>query len=110
MIDINKTLFVVSSTINLSVENTETIFKVVGVADNMERAKEILKEEVEYFFISYNERFVSEDPNEFYGADEPLSVDNKDHFPNAEWYVMNDQDLGVFCEVKIEEKKLNSNS
>ena len=110
MIDINKTLFVVSSTINLSVEDTETIFKVVGVADNMERAKEILKDEVENFFISYNERFVSEDPNEFYGADEPLSVDNKDHFPNKEWYVMNDQDLGVFCEVKIEEKKLNSNS
>ena len=107
MIDINKTLFVVSSTINLSVENTETIFKVVGVADNMERAKEILKEEVEYFFISYNERFVSEDPNEFYGADEPLSVDNKDHFPNPVRYKMRDTNLGVFCEVKITERVLN---
>ena len=108
MIDINKTIFVVSSSINLSVEDTETVFKVVGVADNMERAKEILKEEVENFFISYNERFVSEDPDEFYGADESLSVDNKDHFPNNEWYVMKDPDLGVFCEVKIDEKILNS--
>ena len=106
----NNTLFVVTSSINLSTEDTETVFAVVGVADNKERAKEMLKEEVSYFFVSYNERFVSEDPDEFYGADEPLSVDNKDHFPNAEWYVMNDQDLGVFCEVKIEEKKLNSNS
>ena len=106
----NKSIFVVTSSVNLSTEDTETIFEVVGVADNMERAKEILKEEVENFFISYNERFVSEDPDEFYGADEPLSVDNKDHFPNKEWYRMRDQDLGVFCEVKIEEKKLNSNS
>ena len=106
----NNTLFVVTSSINLSTDDTETIFEVVGVADNKERAKELLKEEVKRFFESYNERFVSEDPDEFYGADEPLSVDNKDHFPNAEWYVMNDQDLGVFCEVKIEEKKLNSNS
>ena len=104
----NKTLFVVTSSINLSVEDTETIFDVVGVADNKERAKEMLKEEVEQFFISYNERFVSEDPDEFYGADEPLSIDNKDHFPNTEWYRMIDANLGVFCEVKIEEKKLNS--
>ena len=107
MIDNNNTLFVVSSTINLSVEDTETVFKVVGVADNMERAKEILKEEVENFFISYNERFVSEDPNEFYGADEPLSVDNKDHFPNPVRYKMRDAHLGVFCEVKITERVLN---
>ena len=106
----NKSLFVVTSSINLSTDDTQTVFAVVGVADNKERAKEMLKEEVAHFFVSYNERFVSEDPDEFYGADEPLSVDNKDHFPNAEWYVMNDQDLGVFCEVKIEEKKLNSNS
>ena len=106
----NNTLFVVTSSINLSVEDTQTIFEVVGVADNKVIAKEMLKEEVAHFFVSYNERFVSEDPDEFYGTDEPLSVDNKDHFPNAEWYVMNDQDLGVFCEVKIEEKKLNSNS
>ena len=106
----NKSIFVVVSYINLSVEDTETIFEVVGVADNKEIAKEMLKEEVAHFFVSYNERFVSEEPDDFYGADEPLSVDNKDHFPNAEWYVMNDQDLGVFCEVKIEEKKLNSNS
>ena len=104
----NNTLFVVTSSINLSVEDTETVFAVVGIADNKERAKEMLKEEVACFFISYNERFVSEDPDEFYGADEPLSVDNKDHFPNAEWYTMKDPDLGVFCEVKIEEKKLNS--
>ena len=106
----NNTLFVVTSSINLSTEDAETIFEVVGVADNKEIAKEMLKEEVKQFFELYNERFVSEDPDEFYGADEPLSVDNKDHFPNTEWYVMNDQDLGVFCEVKIEEKKLNSNS
>ena len=104
----NNTLFVVTSSINLSVEDTETVFAVVGVADNKERAKEMLKEEVAHFFVSYNERFVNEDPDEFYGADEPLSVDNKNHFPNAEWYMMNDPDLGVFCEVKIEEKKLNS--
>ena len=104
----NKTLFVVTSSINLSTEDTETIFEVVGVADNKEIAKEMLKEEVEQFFASYNERFVSEDPDELYGPDEPLSVDNKDHFPNAEWYTMKDPDLGVFCEVKIEEKKLNS--
>ena len=104
----NNTLFVVTSSINLSVEDTQTIFEVVGVADNKEIAKEMLKEEVAHFFVSYNERFVSEDPDEFYGADEPLSVDNKDHFPNKECYRMRDPDLGVFCEVKIEEKILNS--
>ena len=104
----NKSIFVVISSINLSVGDMETIFDVVGVADNKEIAKEMLKEEVAHFFVSYNERFVSEDPDEFYGADEPLSVDNKDHFPNADWYRMNDPDLGVFCEVKIEENKLNS--
>ena len=103
----NKSIFVVSSSINLSTEDTETVFAVVGVADNMERAKEILKEEVENFFISYNERFVSEDPDEFYGADEPLSVDNKDHFPNLVRYKMRDTHLGVFCEVKITERVLN---
>lgn len=104
----NKLLFVVTSSINLSVEDTKTVFSVVGIADNKERAKEMLKEEVGQFFASYNERFVSEDPDELYGSDEPLSVDNKNHFPNAEWYMMNDIDLGVFCEVKIEEKKLNA--
>ena len=104
----NNTLFVVTSSINLSTEDTETIFEVVGVADNKEIAKEMLKEEVSHFFVSYNERFVGEDPDEFYGADEPLSVDNKNHFPNKECYRMKDPDLGVFCEVKIEEKKLNS--
>ena len=104
----NNTLFVVTSSINLSVEDTETVFAVVGVADNKERAKEMLKEEVKQFFESYNERFVSEDPDDLYGSDEPLSVDNKNHFPNAEWYMMKDPSLGVFCEVKIEEKKLNS--
>ena len=104
----NKSIFVVVSYINLSVEDTETIFEVVGVADNKEIAKEMLKEEVAHFFVSYNERFVSEDPDEFYGADEPLSVDNKNHFPNKECYRMKDPDLGVFCEVKIEEKILNS--
>ena len=104
----NNTLFVVTSSINLSTEDTETIFEVVGVADNKEIAKEMLKEEVAHFFVSYNERFVSEDPDEFYGADEPLSVDNKNHFPNKECYRMKDPDHGVFCEVKIEEKKLNS--
>ena len=104
----NNTLFVVTSSINLSTDDTETVFAVVGVADNKERAKEMLKEEVMRFFESYNERFVSEEIHEFYGTDEPLSVDNKEHFPNAEWYMMNDLDLGVFCEVKIEEKKLNS--
>ena len=108
MKDNNKSLFVVTSSINLSTDDTQTVFAVVGVADNKEIAKEMLKEEVAHFFVSYNERFVSEDPDEFYGADEPLSVDNKDHFPNAEWYMMNDPGLGVFCEVKIEEKKLNS--
>ena len=104
----NKSLFVVTSSVNLSTEDTETIFEVVGVADNKEIAKEMLKEEVAHFFVSYNERFVNEYPDEFYGADEPLSVGNKDHFPNNEWYVMKDPDLGVFCEVKIEEKILNS--
>ena len=104
----NKSLFVVTSSINLSTDDTQTVFAVVGVADNKERAKEMLKEEVMRFFELYNERFVSEELHEFYGTDEPLSVDNKDHFPNAEWYMMNDPDLGVFCEVKIEEKKLNS--
>lgn len=104
----NKLLFVVTSSINFSVEDTKTVFSVVGIADNKERAKEMLKEEVEQFFASYNERFVSEDPDELYGQDEPLSVDNKNHFPNTEWYEMQDQDLGVFCEVKIEEKKLNA--
>ena len=104
----NNLLFVVTSSINFSVEDTKTVFSVVGIADNKERAKEMLKEEVGQFFASYNERFVSEELHEFYGTDEPLSVENKDHFPNAEWYMMNDPDLGVFCEVKIEEKKLNS--
>lgn len=104
----NKLLFVVTSSINFSVEDTKTVFSVVGIADNKERAKEMLKEEVGQFFASYNERFVSEDPDELYGPDEPLSVDNKNHFPNTEWYEMQDQDLGVFCEVKIEEKKLNA--
>ena len=104
----NKSLFVVTSSINLSTDDTETVFAVVGVADNKERAKEMLKEEVKQFFESYNERFVSEELHEFYGTDEPLSVDNKDYFPNAEWYMMKDPSLGVFCEVKIEEKKLNS--
>ena len=107
MKDINKTLFVVSSSINLSVEDTETVFTVLGVAANMESAKEMLKDEVEHFFISYNERFVSEDPDEFYGAVEPLSVDNKDHFPNPVRYKMRDTHLGVFCEVKITERVLN---
>ena len=107
MIDNNKSIFVISSAINLSTEDTETVFKVVGVADNMERAKEMLKEEVENFFISYNERFVSEDLDEFYGADEPLSVDNKDHFPNPVRYKMRDTKLGVFCGVKITERVLN---
>ena len=104
----NKSIFVVISSINLSTEDTETIFEVVGVADNKEIAKEMLKEEVEQFFTSYNERFVSEDPEDFYGADEPLSIDNKNHFPNNEWYNMQNSDLGVFCEVKIEERKLNA--
>ena len=104
----NNLLFVVTSSINFSVEDTKTVFSVVGIADNKERAKEMLKEEVEQFFASYNERFVSEDPDELYGSDEPLSVDNKNHFPNKEWYMMKDPDLGVFCEVKIEEKKLNA--
>ena len=104
----NKSLFVVTSSINLSTDDTQTVFAVVGVADNKEIAKEMLKEEVAHFFVSYNERFVSEDPDELYGSDEPLSVDNKNHFPNAEWYMMKDPDLGVFCEVKIEEKKLNA--
>lgn len=104
----NNLLFVVTSSINFSVEDTKTVFSVVGIADNKERAKEMLKEEVGQFFASYNERFVSEDPDELYGPDEPLSVDNKNHFPNTEWYEMQDQDLGVFCEVKIEEKKLNA--
>lgn len=104
----NKSLFVVTSSINLSVEDTETIFAVVGIADNKERAKEMLKDEVEQFFASYNERFVNEDPEEFYGADEPLSVNNKNHFPNTEFYEMQDQDLGVFCKVTIEERKLNA--
>ena len=104
----NKLLFVVTSSINFSVEDTKTVFSVVGIADNKERAKEMLKEEVGQFFASYNERFVSEDPDELYGPDEPLSVDDKNHFPNTEWYEMQDQDLGVFCEVKIEEKKLNA--
>ena len=104
----NKSLFVVTSSINLSTDDTETVFAVVGVADNKERAKEMLKEEVMQFFELYNERFVSEELHEFYGTDEPLSVDNKDHFPNVEWYMMKGPDLGVFCEVKIEEKKLNS--
>ena len=104
----NNTLFVVTSSINLSTDDTKTVFAVVGVADNKEIAKEMLKEEVAHFFVSYNERFVSEDPDEFYGADESLSVDNKDHFPNKECYRMRDPDLGVFCEVKIEEKILNS--
>ena len=104
----NKSLFVVTSSINLSTDDTETVFAVVGVADNKERAKEMLKEEVMQFFELYNERFVSEEIHEFYGTDEPLSVDNKDHFPNAEWYTMKDPELGVFCEVKIEEKKLNA--
>lgn len=104
----NNSLYVVTSSINLSVEDTETVFAVVGVADNKERAKEMFKEEVEKFFTSYNERFVSKDPEDFYGSAEPLSVENKDHFPNTEWYKMQDQDLGVFCEVKIEERKLNA--
>ena len=104
----NNSLFVVTSSINLSVEDTETVFAVVGIADNKERAKEMLKEEVEQFFTSYNERFVSEDPEDFYGAYEPLSIDNKNHFPNNEWYNMQNSDLGVFCEVKIEERKLNA--
>ena len=104
----NNLLFVVTSSINFSVEDTKTVFSVVGIADNKERAKEMLKEEVMRFFELYNERFVSEELHEFYGTDEPLSVDNKDHFPNAEWYMMKDPDLGVFCEVKIEEKKLNA--
>ena len=103
----NNTLFVVTSSTNLSTEDTETIFDVVGVADNKEIAKEMLKEEVAHFFVSYNERFVSEDPDEFYGADEPLSVDNKDHFPNPVRYKMRDTHLGVFCEVKITERVLN---
>ena len=103
----NNTLFVVTSSINLSTEDTETIFEVVGVADNKETAKEMLKEEVAHFSVSYNERFVSEDPNEFYGADEPLSVDNKEHFPNPVRYKMRDTNLGVFCEVKITERVLN---
>ena len=107
MIDNNKSIFVISSSINLSTEDTETIFEVVGVADNKETAKEMLKEEVAHFFVSYNERFVSEDPNEFYGADEPLSVDNKEHFPNPVRYKMRDTNLGVFCEVKITERVLN---
>ena len=104
----NNLLFVVTSSINLSVEDTKTVFSVVGIADNKERAKEMLKEEVGQFFASYNERFVSEDPKNFYGADKSLSIDNKSHFPNTEWYKMQDQDLGVFCEVKIEEKILNA--
>ena len=104
----NKSVFVVTSSINLSTDDTQNVFAVVGVADNKERAKEMLKEEVMQFFELYNERFVSEELHEFYGTDEPLSVDNKDHFPNAEWYMMKDPRLGVFCEVKIEEKKLNS--
>ena len=104
----NNTLFVVTSSINLSTDDTKTVFAVVGVADNKERAKEMLKEEVKQFFELYNERFVSEELHDFYGTDEPLSVDNKDYFPNAEWYMMKDPSLGVFCEVKIEEKKLNS--
>ena len=106
----NKSIFVVTSSVNLSTEDTETIFEVVGVADNKEIAKEMLKEEVAHFFVSYNERFVNEDPDEFYGADEPLSVDNKNHFPNKEWYRMRDPDLGAFCEVTTEEQTLNSTS
>ena len=57
----NKSVFVVTSSINLSTDDTQNVFAVVGVADNKERAKEMLKEEVMQFFELYNERFVSEE-------------------------------------------------
>ena len=41
MKDNNKSLFVVTSSINLSTDDTKTVFAVVGVADNKEIAKEM---------------------------------------------------------------------
>ena len=100
--------YVVQSAINLSTTDTDTSFEVVGVADNKMRAKQMVKEEVKEFFSSYNERFVSNDPEENWGVDHPLSVYNEKDFPTDDYYLMNDIYLEVYCEIKIVEKTINT--
>lgn len=104
----NNKVFVVQSRINWDTGESETCCAVVGVADNYERAKEMLKEEVEQFFVNYNERLVSGDPDDIWGAERELSTDNEEDFPNKEYYLMDDYDLDVFCEVNILEKVINA--
>lgn len=101
-------VFVVQSRINLSTTDTETCFAVVGVADNKERAKEMLKQEVVAFFNNFNERFCDSEDEEEWGADHELDINNKDDFKDDEYYLMNDYNLEVFCEVNILEKEVNA--
>lgn len=101
-------VFVVQSLINWDTCESKDCFGVVGVADNYERAKEMLKEEGISFFNAYNERFVSGDPDDDWGAERDLGINNKEDFPNSEYYYMNDTDLDVFCEVNILKMVMNA--
>lgn len=104
----NKKVFVIQSSINLSTSDTETCFAVVGVADNIERAKEILKEEVESFFNSFNERFCYDEDESEWAYDHELDIDNEEDFKDDEFYHFYDYELECFAEVKILEMELNA--
>lgn len=95
-------IFVVESRVNYSVCENETCFAVVGVADNKERAKEMLKEEVARFFEDTNESF---EGCESYTK---MDINNKEQFTDCDYYYFNDEDLDVFCEVSVLEKELNA--
>lgn len=101
-------VFVVQSSINLSCFDTETVFEVVGVADNKERAEEMLKEEVKNFFAAMNERFCYDEDLENWDLDHELSVDNTDDFKGGDYYYFNNTDLDVFAKVNILTKTINT--
>lgn len=101
-------VFVVQSSVNYSCCDSETCFAVVGVADNKERAEEMLKEEVKNFFVGMNERFCYGEDPEYWDLDHELSVDNTDDFKGGDYYHFNDTDLDVFAEVNILTKTINA--
>lgn len=101
-------VFVVQSRINISCCDTETCFAVVGVADNKERAEQMLKEEVKKFFTDMNERFCDDSDPDEWGLDHELSVDNATDFKGGDYYYFNDEDLDVFAEVNILTKTINA--
>lgn len=104
----NEKVFVVQSRINLSTTDTETCFSVVGVADNKERAKEMLKEEVQSFFNTFNERFCDSEDKDEWDYDHELDFANAEDFKDDEYYLFDDYEIECFAEVNILEMTLNA--